>query len=184
MDTYSLCCIFTVASTAAAEAQASTFARLSPQSRSRRSAQRACPEKVFLPGVASLKGADCLPASVFFKGFRSYFQRWIFVLWRYEAVRLVPSGCQATSGNNLKTICLVDLDLLVVACNFSSNCIFPDLERLFLQAGIGLNSLGLTQRDLRTVFGTLTPSTEAMACFDTDRDRRFSLMELRAAVGV
>ncbi|XP_003975334.1 EF-hand calcium-binding domain-containing protein 14 [Takifugu rubripes] len=103
-----------VAPTAAAEAQTSTFPRLSPQSRSRRSAPRACPEKVFLPGVASLK----------------------------------------------------------------------DLEQLFLQAGIGLNSLGLTHRDLRTVFGTLTPSTEAMACFDTDGDRRFSLMELRAAVGV
>lgn len=128
-----LCCIFTVASTAAAEAQTSTIPRLSPQSRSRRSARRACPEKVFLPGVASLKGA----ASVFFKGCGSYFQSSILGLWRYEAVRLVPTGCQATSGNfsqqishlNLKTISffchyLFDLELLVVDCNFHQT-VFP-----------------------------------------------------------
>lgn len=66
----------------------------------------------------------------------------------------------------------------------TSNCPLTDLEDLFLQAGIGQKSLGLTRQQLSKVFGTLTPSTEAMACFDSDGDQRYSLTELQAAVGV
>lgn len=62
--------------------------------------------------------------------------------------------------------------------------LFTDLEDLFWQEGIGLNSLGLTHQDLSKVFETSTPSAHTMECFDTDGDQRYSLMELRAAVGL
>lgn len=62
--------------------------------------------------------------------------------------------------------------------------LFTDLEDLFQQAGIGRNSLGLTYQDLSKVFGTSTPSARTMDCFDNDRDQRYSLMELRASVGL
>ncbi|XP_028283081.1 EF-hand calcium-binding domain-containing protein 14 isoform X2 [Parambassis ranga] len=58
------------------------------------------------------------------------------------------------------------------------------LEDIFQQAGIGHNSLGLTHRDLSKVFGASTPSNHVMECFDNDGDQRYSLMELRAAVGL
>ncbi|CAF98477.1 unnamed protein product [Tetraodon nigroviridis] len=103
-----------VISTAAAESQTSRFPRLTAQSRFKLSTQEACPEKLLLPGVSSLK----------------------------------------------------------------------DLEDLFLRAGIGQKSLGLTHQQLSKVFGRLTPSTEAMACFDSDGDQRYSLVELQAAVGM
>lgn len=61
---------------------------------------------------------------------------------------------------------------------------FTDLEDIFQQAGIGHNSLGLTHRDLSKVFGASTPSNHVMECFDNDGDQRYSLMELRAAVGL
>ncbi|XP_038573828.1 EF-hand calcium-binding domain-containing protein 14 [Micropterus salmoides] len=59
-----------------------------------------------------------------------------------------------------------------------------DLEDIFQQAGIGRNSLGLTYYALSKVFGTSTPSARTMECFDNDGDQRYSLMELRAAVGL
>ncbi|XP_044076492.1 EF-hand calcium-binding domain-containing protein 14 [Siniperca chuatsi] len=59
-----------------------------------------------------------------------------------------------------------------------------DLEDIFQQAGIGRNSLGLTYHALSKVFGTSTPSARTMECFDNDGDQRYSLMELRAAVGL
>lgn len=59
-------CIPTVVSTAAAESQTSRFPRFSPQSRFKLSTQKACPEKILLPGVSSLKGAHRIPVSAFF----------------------------------------------------------------------------------------------------------------------
>ncbi|XP_071348149.1 EF-hand calcium-binding domain-containing protein 14 isoform X1 [Trachinotus anak] len=59
-----------------------------------------------------------------------------------------------------------------------------DLVDIFQQAGVGHNSLGLTYQDLRKVFGTSTPSARTLECFDNDGDQRYSLMELRAAVGL
>ncbi|XP_047444642.1 EF-hand calcium-binding domain-containing protein 14 [Mugil cephalus] len=59
-----------------------------------------------------------------------------------------------------------------------------DLEDIFQQAGVGRDSLGLTYQDLRKVFGISTPRGPTMECFDNDRDRRYSLMELRSAVGL
>lgn len=55
-----------------------------------------------------------------------------------------------------------------------------DLEDIFQQAGVGHNSLGLTHRGLSKIFGTSTP----IECFDSNRDQRYSLTELRAAVGL
>lgn len=62
----SLSCISTVGSTAAAESQTSRFPRFSPQSRFKLSTQKACPEKMLLPGVSSLKGAHRISVSAFF----------------------------------------------------------------------------------------------------------------------
>ncbi|XP_069013596.1 EF-hand calcium-binding domain-containing protein 14 [Embiotoca jacksoni] len=59
-----------------------------------------------------------------------------------------------------------------------------DLEDVFEQAGVGRNSLGLAYQDLGRVFGTSTPSVRALECFDNDGDQRYSLIELRAALGL
>ncbi|KAI3374889.1 hypothetical protein L3Q82_021427 [Scortum barcoo] len=59
-----------------------------------------------------------------------------------------------------------------------------DLENIFQQAGVGRNSPGLTHHGLSKVFGTSTPSARTMECFDSDGDRRYSLMELSVAVGL
>ncbi|XP_028988762.1 EF-hand calcium-binding domain-containing protein 14 [Betta splendens] len=59
-----------------------------------------------------------------------------------------------------------------------------DLEDIFKQAGVGCNSLGLTYQDLTKVCGAATPSKRSLECFDDDRDRRYSLMELKTAVGL
>lgn len=58
-----------------------------------------------------------------------------------------------------------------------------DLEDVYQKAGVARDSLGLTYQDLKMLFGASTPSAHAVACFD-DGDRRFSLMELRAALGL
>ncbi|MED6248093.1 hypothetical protein ATANTOWER_026311 [Ataeniobius toweri] len=58
-----------------------------------------------------------------------------------------------------------------------------DLEDIYQKAGVGRDSLGLIYQDLKKLFGTSTPSEQDVACFD-DGDRRYSLMELRAAVGL
>lgn len=62
--------------------------------------------------------------------------------------------------------------------------LFTDLEDIFQQAGIGRNLIGLTYRGLRKEFGTSIPNVRTMECFDNDGDQRYSLMELRAAVGL
>lgn len=49
--------VFSETSTQLAEPQTSRRPRFSTQSRSKRSAEKGCPERVFLPGVSSLKGA-------------------------------------------------------------------------------------------------------------------------------
>lgn len=59
-----------------------------------------------------------------------------------------------------------------------------DLEDIFQQAGVGHNSLGLTYRGLSKIFVTSTPSASTIECFDINGDRRYSLTELRAAVGL
>ncbi|TKS79751.1 EF-hand calcium-binding domain-containing protein 14 [Collichthys lucidus] len=59
-----------------------------------------------------------------------------------------------------------------------------DLEDVLHQAGIGRNSPGLTYSDLRQIFGTSTPSARTMECFDSDWDQKYSLKELRAALGL
>ncbi|XP_060939784.1 EF-hand calcium-binding domain-containing protein 14 [Limanda limanda] len=59
-----------------------------------------------------------------------------------------------------------------------------DLEDIFQQAGVGHSLRGLTYQDLKKVFGTSAPDAHTLDCFDHDGDQRFSLMELRAAVGL
>ncbi|XP_054870819.1 EF-hand calcium-binding domain-containing protein 14 isoform X2 [Amphiprion ocellaris] len=58
-----------------------------------------------------------------------------------------------------------------------------DLEDIFQQVGVG-RSLRLTYQDLRKLFGESTPSNHAMLCFDSDGDQRYSLVELKAALGL
>lgn len=83
--------------------------------------------------------------------------------------------------------------LPVVCCGQSHHTAFTcswikllstDLEDIFSQAGIGRNSLGLTYRSLSEAFGASTPSASIMECFDIDRDQRYSLTELKAALGL
>ncbi|XP_041660083.1 EF-hand calcium-binding domain-containing protein 14 [Cheilinus undulatus] len=59
-----------------------------------------------------------------------------------------------------------------------------DLENIFQQAGIAENSPGITYQGLMKAFGTSTPSARIMQCFDKDMDQRYSLKELRAAIGL
>ncbi|KAM8727682.1 EF-hand calcium-binding domain-containing protein 14 [Acanthopagrus schlegelii] len=59
-----------------------------------------------------------------------------------------------------------------------------DLEDILQRAGVGPDSRGLTHHGLSKVFGRSTPRARTMECFDGDRDRRYSLLELRAAVGL
>ncbi|XP_068460248.1 EF-hand calcium-binding domain-containing protein 14 [Clinocottus analis] len=59
-----------------------------------------------------------------------------------------------------------------------------DLEDIFQQEGVGRSSLGLNYRGMRKVFRTSTPDARTMECFDSDGNQRYSLMELRAAVGL
>lgn len=59
--------VSTVISTAAAESQTNRFPRFSAQSRFKLSTQEACLEKLLLPGVSSLKGAQHFPVPAFFK---------------------------------------------------------------------------------------------------------------------
>ncbi|XP_071379779.1 EF-hand calcium-binding domain-containing protein 14 isoform X1 [Centroberyx affinis] len=59
-----------------------------------------------------------------------------------------------------------------------------DLEDVFQHTGLGHHSLGMTYQDLRELFGTLIPHSRVMECYDRDGDQRYSLTELRAAVGL
>lgn len=70
-------------------------------------------------------------------------------------------------------------------CTFlNKSLLFTDLEDVLHQAGIGRNSPGLTYSGLRQIFGTSTPSARTMECFDSDWDQKYSLKELRAALGL
>ncbi|KAM6920846.1 EF-hand calcium-binding domain-containing protein 14 [Lycodopsis pacificus] len=101
-------------STPLTEPQTSRRPRFVTPNRSKRNAERACPKRVFLPGVSSLK----------------------------------------------------------------------DLEDIFQQEGVGRDSPGLDYRGLRRVFKKPHPNARTMECFDKEGDQRFSLRELRAAVGL
>ncbi|KAK9538554.1 hypothetical protein VZT92_003716 [Zoarces viviparus] len=101
-------------STPLTEPQTSRRPRFVTPNRSKRNAETACPKRVFLPGVSSLK----------------------------------------------------------------------DLEDIFQQEGLGRDSPGLDYRGLRRVFKKPHPNARTMECFDKEGDQRFSLMELRAAVGL
>lgn len=81
------------------------------------------------------------------------------------------------SKRHIKTTCPKSVDLPGVNS-------LKDLENIFQQEGIGRNSLGLTYSRLEEVFRPSTPSARTMECFDYDGDQRYSLMELRAAVGL
>lgn len=63
---------------------------------------------------------------------------------------------------------------------------FTDLEDRLQQRGIGPDSRGLTYEGLVKVFKSTTPLPNArtMECFDNDGDKKYSLMELSAAVGL
>lgn len=75
-------------------------------------------------------------------------------------------------------------DKPVLAYFWSKTIFFTDLEDIFQQAGVGQDSRGLTHHGLSKVFGRSTPRARTMECFDGDKDRRYSLLELRAAVGL
>ncbi|XP_039999224.1 EF-hand calcium-binding domain-containing protein 14 isoform X2 [Xiphias gladius] len=81
------------------------------------------------------------------------------------------------SKRNAKTRCPKKVSLPGVSS-------LKDLEDIFQQVGVGRNSLGLIYQNLRKVFGTSTPNARTLECFDNDGDQRYSLMELRAAVGL
>ncbi|XP_054482839.1 EF-hand calcium-binding domain-containing protein 14 isoform X1 [Anoplopoma fimbria] len=59
-----------------------------------------------------------------------------------------------------------------------------DLEDVFQQEGIGRNSSGFNYRRLRKLFKTSNLNGRTMECFDNDGDQMYSLMELRAALGL
>ncbi|KAK7945533.1 hypothetical protein WMY93_001261 [Mugilogobius chulae] len=56
-----------------------------------------------------------------------------------------------------------------------------DLEEIFGTAD--KQSSPLSYQDLKRIFGQQIPSARTMFCFDIDRDHRYSLAELRAALG-
>lgn len=57
------------------------------------------------------------------------------------------------------------------------------LEGVFAQARFQHNSPGLTYNILSEVLGASAPSSSTMECFDTDRNQRYSLAELKVALG-
>lgn len=59
-----------------------------------------------------------------------------------------------------------------------------DLDLIFQQAGGGRNVLPLPYHGLKKIFGTPIPKARTMKCFDSDGDQRYSLTELKAAVGL
>ncbi|XP_074544145.1 EF-hand calcium-binding domain-containing protein 14 [Halichoeres trimaculatus] len=59
-----------------------------------------------------------------------------------------------------------------------------DLEDMFKLAGTGRESPGLSYRELRKILGISAPSAHTMQCFDNDVDHKYSLKELRAAIGL
>ncbi|XP_074507594.1 EF-hand calcium-binding domain-containing protein 14 isoform X2 [Sebastes fasciatus] len=81
------------------------------------------------------------------------------------------------SKRNAETICPERLFLPDVTS-------LKDLEDIFQKAGIGRDSPGLPQRVLRKEFRAATPNARTMECFDKDGNKRYSLTELRAAVGL
>ncbi|XP_034558638.1 EF-hand calcium-binding domain-containing protein 14 [Notolabrus celidotus] len=59
-----------------------------------------------------------------------------------------------------------------------------DLEDMFKQEVIRRDSTGLSYHGLRKIFGPSLPNARTMQCFDNDMDHKYSLKELRAAVGL
>ncbi|CAL1579522.1 unnamed protein product [Knipowitschia caucasica] len=57
-----------------------------------------------------------------------------------------------------------------------------DLEKVFQHAG--MQSGSLSYQDLKHIFGLHIPSARLMSCFDVDRDYRYSLLELKTALGL
>ncbi|KAM9789375.1 EF-hand calcium-binding domain-containing protein 14 [Neosynchiropus ocellatus] len=55
------------------------------------------------------------------------------------------------------------------------------LVKAFQRAGDGTDSVGLSYRELRNIFGVSTPGPLALQCFDSDGDQRYTLKELSAA---
>uniref|UniRef100_A0A8C6VX24 EF-hand calcium binding domain 14 n=1 Tax=Nothobranchius furzeri TaxID=105023 RepID=A0A8C6VX24_NOTFU len=121
--------------------------------------------------VASLENGS--KHSVSNRSFCPYFRStW---LWELSTVK------KLSSKNKIN----VFLKRVYIFCKLRVLFLFIlDLEDFFTQAGIGKNSLGVTYQDLKRLFGTSTPSERALECFDSDGDQRYSLMELRAAVGL
>ncbi|XP_037643797.1 EF-hand calcium-binding domain-containing protein 14 [Sebastes umbrosus] len=81
------------------------------------------------------------------------------------------------SKRNAETKCPERLFLLDVTS-------LKDLEDIFQKAGIGRDSPGLPHHVLRKEFRAATPNARTMECFDKDGNKRYSLTELRAAVGL
>lgn len=81
------------------------------------------------------------------------------------------------SKRNAETICPERLFLPDVTS-------LKDLEDIFQKAGIGRDSPGLPHRMLRKEFRAATPNARTVECFDKDGNKKLSLTELRAAVGL
>ncbi|XP_017569082.1 EF-hand calcium-binding domain-containing protein 14 [Pygocentrus nattereri] len=58
-----------------------------------------------------------------------------------------------------------------------------DLEKL-LQARLGYISEGVSYEDLRKIFGSSTPDAHLLQPYDVDRDHRYTLDELQAAIAL
>ncbi|XP_072543393.1 EF-hand calcium-binding domain-containing protein 14 [Salminus brasiliensis] len=58
-----------------------------------------------------------------------------------------------------------------------------DLEK-FLQAHLDYTSKGVSYEDLRNIFGSSTPDAHLLEPYDVDRDHRYTLAELRAAIAL
>lgn len=59
-----------------------------------------------------------------------------------------------------------------------------DLEDLFLRAGPGATSQGMAYEDLRKLLGPSSPDALTLKRYDKDRDGRYSVTELKAAVSL
>lgn len=81
------------------------------------------------------------------------------------------------SKRNAETICPERLFLPDVTS-------LEDLKDIFQKANIGLDSPGLPHHVLRKEFKAATPNARTMECFDKDDNKRYSMTELKAAVGL
>ncbi|XP_020778083.1 EF-hand calcium-binding domain-containing protein 14 isoform X2 [Boleophthalmus pectinirostris] len=79
------------------------------------------------------------------------------------------------SRRDVRRACLKPVSLPGVAT-------LKDLEDLFQHAEVG-SSL-LSYQDLKRILGLRIPSARTLSCFDIDGDHKYSMIELRAAVGL